>query len=223
MHSWRLRNSLKRVVLASQLIHSLLLSPTPMIFSCYKKGIRPLHLVLLGASAVLSMAWWLALHSVFILFICMASSGVVSPTEQGSNHSNSLALSIPKSDATSFERTSPSDLSWPASYAPTTLFKNDRSLATAENAYNLTIIPLAAPRIQCASTYGSGLNIASCQEAWELLPTSSTRRTFGQRAEGNFDVPLPFRVLSRQYDHNQCSAIDFRACSCAYLLKWQAR
>ena len=79
--------------------------------------------------------------------------------------------------------------------------KANTSLTPVENVHNLTHPHLAAPRIKCdASTYGHGLNVASCQEVWEIFPTSTTRRTIGERTDGNFDIPLPFRVLSSEYD-----------------------
>ena len=155
------------------------------------------------------MASWVVPQNLFILLVCIASSRVVPPPEQGINNSNSLDLPVPEGDITTSKRSSSFDLSWPAPYAPTTPVKINTSLTLAENVYNLTNLHIAAPRIQCdASTCGRGLNIASCQEAWELLPTSTTRRTFGQRTEGDFDVPLPFRVLRREYDHTRCSVFD---------------
>lgn len=51
--------------------------------------------------------------------------------------------------------------------------------------------------VKCdGSIYGFNLNTESCLEAWSLLPKSAQRRTFGTRTEGQFNVPLPFRVLS---------------------------
>lgn len=151
------------------------------------------------------MASWLVPHKLFTWFVCIASSSVVTSSEQGTNENISLDLFIPEGDITTLKRPSSLTLSWPATYAPTALVNINMSLTPVEDAYNLTNIHLAAPRIQCdASTYGRGLNIASCQEVWELLPTSLTRRTIGQRTEGNFDIPLPFRVLS----HDGLCAVD---------------
>ena len=161
------------------------------------------------ASVVFSMASWLGPHHLFIWLACMASSSVIPFPEQGTNQSASPGPHGPESDTTTLKRTSILDLPWPVPSAQSAPAKDNTSSTPAGNVYNLTSLHLAAPRIQCdASTYGRLLNIASCQEAWELLPTSTTRRTVGQRAEGNFDIPLPFRVLSRKYDQTQCSAID---------------
>ena len=169
------------------------------------------------------MALWLVPHSLIILLICLASSIVVPSPEQVTKYSDTVDLSVPESETTPFKRTSSMDLSWPASYAPTAPVKINTSLTPAETVHNLTYIHLAAPRIQCdGSKYGRGLNIASCQETWELLPTSTTRRTIGQRG-GNFDVPLPFRVLSREYDRIQCSAIDLAYNSCGLFAEMRGR
>ena len=151
------------------------------------------------------MASWLVLHKLFTSFVCLASSSVVTSSEQGTNDSSSLDLLVPEGDITTSQRPSSLNLSWPATHVPTAPVNINISLTPAEDAYDLTNIHLAAPRIQCdASTYGGGLNIASCQEVWELLPTSLTRRTIGQRTEGHFDIPLPFRVLS----HDGLCAVD---------------
>ncbi len=155
------------------------------------------------------MALWLVYRSLLISLVCIASSSLILSPEQDFNDSNPLDLSALDSDVKNLKRASSLDLSWPAPYVQTAPVKINTSLTPAENVHNLTNLHLAAPRVQCdASTYGRGLNIASCQEAWELLPTSTTRRTFGQRTEGDFNVPLPFRVLSCEYDHTRCSAID---------------
>ena len=151
------------------------------------------------------MASWHLPHNLLIIYVCMVLSSVIISPEQGTNDRSSLDLSVPDSDVTTFQKPSSLDLSWPAPYAPTALAKNNSSLTLIGKPFNVTNPHLAAPRIQCdASTYGRGLNIASCQEVWELLPTSTTRRIFGQRTEGSFDVPLPFRVLS----HDGLCAVD---------------
>lgn len=206
MHSLRLRNSLKRVVESIPFSNQgIPLNASPNVTSCYKKRNQPLHLVHLDARAVLSMALRLLLHKLFIMFVCIASSRVVTYPEKVTNDSSSLDLSVPEGDITTSRRTSSPNLSWPATYAPAAPVKINISLSPAETTYDVNNIHLAAPRIQCdASTYGRDLNIASCQEAWELLPTTTTPRTIGQRTEGNFDIPLPFRVLS----HDGLCAID---------------
>ena len=187
--------------------------------SCSMKRSDPLYFVIADASPVFSMALWLVPHSVIILLICLASSIAVPSPEQVTKYSDTLDLFNSESGSTTFKRTSSIDLSWPAPYAPTTPIKINTSLTPAETVHNLTYIHLGAPRIQCnGSKYGRGLNIASCQEAWELLPTSTTRRTIGQRSGGgDFDVPLPFRVLSREYGRIQFSEIDLA--HAAYLLR----
>ena len=184
-------------------------APALMLSPAIKREIS--HSTLLCWARALFYRWlsWLVYHSLLISLVCIASSSLILSPEQDNNDSNSLDLSAIENDVKIFKRASSLDLSWPAPFVPTAPVKINTSLTTAEDIYNLTNLHLAAPRIQCdASTYGRGLNIASCQEAWELLPTSTTRRTCGQRTEGDFDVPLPFKVLSREYHHTRCSAID---------------
>lgn len=219
MNSWRLRSSPKCVIECNRFsVHICSLGASPDAVSCHNTENQLPNFVLLNASAARSMASWLVLHNLFVLSIWIASSSMVTSPEQGTNDSNALDLPPHMSDVTTLNKSSSLDYSWPATYAPTESAKINSSLTTAENAYNVTSHHLVAPRVQCkASTYGRGLNIASCQEAWELLPTSTTRRTIGQRTKGNFDIPLPFRVLSREYDHTQC------AYSCVGLLRFRRR
>lgn len=217
IHSWRLRNSHKRMMeIIAFSTHNLSLSANPNAISCYIKGDQPLHLALI----VLAMASWLVSVNLFILLVCIASSSVSSSLGQGTNDSVLLNVSLPESTVTTLKKASPLNLSWPASHPPPAAAKINTSLATAANVQNLTNSHLAAPRVKCdAATYGHSLNITSCRDAWELLPTSSIRRTVGQRERGNFDIPLPFRVLSREYKYIQCSAIDLAPVLVQYLLR----
>ena len=163
----------------------------------------------LDASAVLPMASWLAIHHLFILLVCIVTTSVVSSPVQGTTSGDSLKPSVPESDITIFKRPSPLDLSRPAPYTPAPPAKINTSHTPAENVHNLTNLHLAAPRIQCdRSIYGQNWNLASCQEAWELIPTSTTRRTVGPRTAGVFAIPLPLRFLSGEYNDNPCSAIE---------------
>lgn len=169
------------------------------------------------------MASWLVAHIYFVLLVSIGSAGVELSPEQGPNDSNSLDLSTPQNEVAAFDRTSSWDLSWPAHYAPTAPVETNASLKASGTVSKLGNLHLAAPRVHCnASTYGSGLNIASCQEVWELLPTSTTRRTFGQRTEGIFDVPLPFRILSRECDRVQYCAVNIEH-PCAYFAEMGGR
>lgn len=118
-----------------------------------------------------------------LLLDLQISSAVLSP-KQGADDCDSLKPLFHQKDFTTFKRSSSSNLSWLAPYAPTAPVKIKISLAASESVLNLTNVHFAAPRISCdASTYGWGLNVASCQEAWELLPISTTRRTVRQRTE----------------------------------------
>ena len=152
------------------------------------------------------MASWLISHKLVILLVCITSSSVVSiPT----NDNNPLESSVPGSDITKSKETPSLDLSWPAPYDPTTPVNLNTSQIQNGSVYNLTHPHLASPRVQCdALIYGHGLRVASCQEAYELLPRSMDRISVGPRSLRPFDIPLPFRFLSREYDYVQYSAID---------------
>ena len=143
------------------------------------------------------MAWWLLLQNLFLLVTCVSASRFLSFLERGTNRRHSLELSFSESNITTVKKASSLDFPWPTPYVPPAPVENNISLTPAVNAQNVTNLQ-AAPTIKCTSAYGEGLNVASCQEAWELLPTSTTRRTFGPRTEGDFDVALPFRVLSSE-------------------------
>lgn len=140
------------------------------------------------------MASWIVSVNLCTFLVCIASSRVILSPEQGPSHSKSLQVAVP-GDITTPRGHRHLDLS---SNAP---IKANNSVMPAENIYNSSHPNLAASGIKCAaSTYGYGLNVASCQEAWALVPTSTMRVTIGLRTDGYFDIPLPFRVLSREYD-----------------------
>ena len=141
------------------------------------------------------MASWIVSVNLFTFLVCIASSSVILSPEQGPNHSKSMQKAF-SGDITTRREHRHLDLS---SNAP---IKANTSLVLAEDIYNSSHPNVAASGIKCAaSTYGSGLNVTSCQEAWALVPTSTTRVTIGLRTDGYFDIPLPFRVLSREYEY----------------------
>ena len=144
------------------------------------------------------MASWLVAHSLFVLFVCIVSSSVVPLPEQGTGVADTIAKT---------KRTPSTDLALPDTHTDTLV----------------TQLNLTAPRVECdSSLYGLRLNVASCQQAWELLPTGSGRRTVGLRDMGTFDIPLPFRVISGECDRTASSAIRYRASVCIRLLRCKA-
>ena len=133
------------------------------------------------------MASWLVAYSLFVLFVCIVSSSVVPFSEQGTGIADTIAKS---------KRTPSTDLALPDTHTNTPV----------------TQLNLTAPRVECDSTlYGLRLNVASCQEAWELLPKGSAPQIVGKRELGKFDIPLPFRVISGECDRTASSAIRSRA------------
>ena len=157
------------------------------LYSCNIAEKPPLLLPISDASAVLLMASWLVLHNLFILFVCIVSSSVVPFLEQGTIVAENIV-----------KKRTPS----------TTPIKVNTSLTPTENASHSTQLNLTAPRVECdSSRYGQRLKVASCQEAWELLPTGSARLLVGPRGKGNFDIPLPSRVISSECDRTGSSAI----------------
>ena len=152
------------------------------------------------------MASRLVAHNLLILLVCIVSSSVVSFSERGTRDSRLLDQPVADNIAKS-KRTLSMDPSLPGPHTSTPI-KVNTSLTSTENVSNSTHVNLAAPRVQCdSSLYGQRLNVTSCQEAWELLPRGSALRTVGKREQGNFDIPLPFRVVSRECDRTSSSAI----------------
>ena len=148
-----------------------------------------------------SMALWLVIHTLFTLLVCIASPRIVPSPKKGANGLGSLNLSVPESRVTILNQSSSSESSWSAQHASTKPFKINTSLIATGNVNNLTNLHLATSRVQCdGSTYGLGLHIASCVQAWGLIPQSSARRTFGERTLGTFEVPLPLRLFSSEYN-----------------------
>ena len=147
------------------------------------------------------MALWLVIHTLFMLLVCIASPTIVLSPEKGTNGIDSLNLSVPESHVTTLNQSSSSKFSWSAQNASTKPVRINTSLIPAGNVHNSTNLHLATSRVQCnGSTYGLGLHIASCIQAWGLIPMSSVRRTFGERTRGTFDVPLPLRLFSSEYN-----------------------
>ncbi|KAF6231455.1 hypothetical protein HO173_010416 [Letharia columbiana] len=79
-------------------------------------------------------------------------------------------------------------------------------LNLSSSANNLQLVNTTAnENIKCDGKYwGYHLNKASCEEAWNQMPTDNQFVSFGARRMGHFERPLPYRYLS---DDGLC-AID---------------
>ena len=77
--------------------------------------------------------------------------------------------------------------------------------------FNTTTSNVTSREQSCRSSYGTGLNLDSCKNAWEKIPLDSEPYIYGVRpdiaAGAHFDVGLPLRFLS---EDGLC-AIDIRA------------
>ena len=163
------------------------------------------------------MALWLVIHTLFILLVCIASPRIITSPEKGTNGIDAVNLSVPESHVTTLNQSSSSDSSWSPQHASNKPVKINTSLIPAGNVHNLTNLQLATSRVECnGSTYGLGLPIASCLDAWGLIPITTTRRTFGERTLGTFDVPLPLRLFSGEYNpySMRCHRSEAHSCSC---------
>ena len=146
------------------------------------------------------MALRLVIHTLFMLLGCIASPRIVTSPQKGTNGIDSPNLSVFESHVTTLNQSPSSGSSWSAPHASTKPVKIDTSLIPAGNVHNLTNFHLATPRTQCDGAYGLGLHFASCLDAWGLIPTNTIHRTFGMRTLGTFDVPLPLRLFSSEYN-----------------------
>ena len=62
------------------------------------------------------------------------------------------------------------------------------------------LVDVAFGTIRCdGGNYGYNLDKTSCEEAWEKIPTDSAILSFGSRAKGSFERPLPYRYLSGKF------------------------
>ena len=196
--SWRLRRDFSTSSSFCLVFYSLIAASGIFRSLSLVKAIVILQYLLLKQHSMFSTTQWLEAH---VLLISMASSNVLRHQAQVANNSHFPDLLIPNADSniTILQIPSSLDLSWPATPFPTpatsmNMFTNAQP-AVSGPAHNLT-----APNVKCdGSSYGTDLSVASCQEVYNLLPKSRIRRTVGQRREGDFNIPLPFRVLSCEY------------------------
>ena len=155
------------------------------------------------AQAMSKLSLWFGLFS--SVLVSIVSSSVLHQRAQSINTTNLWDLP-PTGNITILRVPSSLDLSWPE-ISPTGLASPSDTLNTPATNLgadsNAPELELATPQVRCdGSAYGRGLSIPSCQEAWDLLPKNTNRQTFGQREEGDFNVPLPYRVLSCKKDPN---------------------
>ena len=86
-----------------------------------------------------------------------------------------------------------------------------RDLPPTVNLINSTFLNVSMSKPYCRTSYGSGVKLASCTNAWQKIPRDSESRLYGLRTDiaagAHVDVGLPLRYLS---DDGLC-AIDIRA------------
>lgn len=72
---------------------------------------------------------------------------------------------------------------------------------------NLTSFPLGVSRRlpQCHGLLYGRPNYDSCAEAWDDIPDRSDLQTFGNKGNGEYNVYLPFRLISRR--SNVCTSV----------------
>jgi len=137
------------------------------------------------------MSFTIHLLLVGILFLSMASSSVLQRPQNTNGNippDNITTVPVPPSLDLSWSRTA--HTSRTANFYNSLLSTNSDVAPDPGGEYSLQ-----TAAVKCdGSTYGFNLNRDSCKEAWDLLPKSTSRRFFGKRAEGHFNVPLPFRV-----------------------------
>ena len=143
------------------------------------------------------------------LFASITSSGLPHQRAEGINNTILWNLPLPASGITTLQMPSPPDSSRPVTSpnaAHSSSGEPSAPVNSIETALNAIELKLTTPLVTCdGSAYGRDLSIASCQEAWELLPKTINRETFGQRQKGDFNVPLPNRVLScTEVPHQSC-------------------
>lgn len=102
---------------------------------------------------------------------------------------------VPLNDTTILPDPSSLDAYWPVTLATPNL--TFLTLPTT-NASSLDTLSAGPPKYTCnGKSFGRNLNVVSCTDALNSMSDFHLPRTFGERGEGDWDVPLPFRFLSR--------------------------
>lgn len=128
-------------------------------------------------------------HWLWISVLASLASTSVLRHRARSNYDNGLSLiSVPESAIEILHPPPSLDLSWPATHS----FNITRAVPLG---YDKIAAALSAP-ICNGNLYGFNLDVASCHDAWMLIPRDDIARTFGLRGHGSFDIPIPFLFMS---------------------------
>lgn len=101
--------------------------------------------------------------------------------------------------ATSLAMLSPSDTSHNLvlDLINPTNWSSNLSLPSYDTAITYRNSTLSLPTVLCdGETYKSNLLSASCLDAFHTIPSNVEELSFGDREDGDFDVPLPYRWVS---------------------------
>ena len=126
------------------------------------------------------------------LLVSLASSRVLEHRAQSNNYNDPFFTMMSNSAIEILQPPASLNLSWPA------IRSFNVTRATTTN-ISLSHDPISGtlPAPVCnGNLYGFNLDVASCHEAWTLLPRDTIARTFGIRGNGVFDIPTPFSFMS---------------------------
>ncbi len=126
------------------------------------------------------------------VLVCLASSSILQHRAQSKTDNDLFFTLVPESAIEILQPPPSLDLSWPA-----IRFVNVTRSTTINIllSHDLTASTLPAP-VCNGNLYGFNLDVASCHEAWTLIPRDTIARNFGPRGSGIFDIPTPFIFMS---------------------------
>lgn len=134
------------------------------------------------------------------LYLSIASSGVLKTRAYTGAKYATLVLPVNVTDwISTINDTIPSNET--TIFPNRTLVEDDISWPEGFASPRLSSPPVSAPSSNSFTTcngkaYGKNLNVASCIEALNKMPSNDEDVTFGQRGEGTWGGNLPFRILS---------------------------
>ncbi len=131
-----------------------------------------------------SLDYWLWIS----VLASLASTSVLRHRVQGTNDNGPSLTSVPESAIEILHPPPSLDLSWPAIHSSNIT----RAISLG---FDQIAAAFSAP-ICNGNLYGFNLDVASCHEAWMLIPRDDIARTFGLRGHGSFDIPIPFLFMS---------------------------
>ena len=143
---------------------------------------------------------WLLLQSLFLLS-CLTESIARADAVVTSNRGRTSELpfnATSSADKFTVISSSASDIDWPPDASAPTVRLN-----FGVDPSNTSILA-NEKKISCGQQYGRNLNLESCLQVSRVMSSNPRPKTFGERGEGTFDAPLPFRYLS----HDGRCAID---------------